>query len=582
MNIKILFQKKLFFALVFNCLFFGCSSFLSDEELKERYDKAIGNKNWSAVIPLLDEVIARHPKQKENYYTRAIAKSNVNPKQTQGVIEDLSVYIDFAPEDYKARYIRFQAYSILNQFDLALVDINKIIEVKGKNAFLLSWKGNCAFAAKKFKVAEKSYEERLRLQGSYEDLKNNYYYLIASKYFDGNKEGALWDCAFLENRGFKNDEKLFKLISEDKLVFEEFANFDVPQITIKQLEELLNNFCTDLDIFQSEVYFRANIANQFFRVPHTKNIEELLPKKEEVYSLNISNNNLKTLPEELSQFINLQFLNISGNKFKDKEKLVENLSKLPNLRFLFANKCYLKALPDNFDLLNNLEVLEIEANGLTELNEKIGELKKLKYISVRSNGRLTNLPKSIGQLRCLQYLNVSGGGMSKLRNELADCSELVSIVANASKIKTLPENIGNLINLKHLNLSYNKIENIPASIGNLTELEHLGIGSNEITQLPKEISNLKKLNFLGLPFNRFKEFPKEVLELDAVHNLWVHNNSFKTIPKEVGNMESLTHLLVDHQVITDNNIKAIKEVNPELRVIRNDSQRYVKGRKRKN
>ena len=48
-------------------------------------------------------------------------------------------------------------------------------------------------------------------------------------------------------------------------------------------------------------------------------------------------------------------------------------------------------------------------------------------------------------------------------------------------------------------------------------------------------------------------------------------------------MKSLTHLLIDHEIITDKNIEEIKSVNPNLRVIREDSQKYVKnGIKRKN
>ncbi|OUR98344.1 hypothetical protein A9Q86_14950 [Flavobacteriales bacterium 33_180_T64] len=568
-------------AFFFALLLLGCSTTLSDEDIKKRYDKALEAKNWKTVIELLDEIIERHPDNKESYYSRAIAKSNINPKDLKGVAEDLSTYLTYNPKSYQSRYIRFQAYSILNQFDKALIDIDKIIELKGRTSFLLAWKGNCAFAAKKFDVAEQCYEERLRLAGSSDDLRNTYYYWVFSKYFEGNKKAAVWDVAFLENRGFKENNELLKLIEEDKLVFEDIANFQLPQITLEQLDEMLNNFCSDLDIFQSETYFRPQLLSQFYRVEQTKDLKQLIINKEDVFALNIAATDIDELPKELSQFINLQFLNISGNRFKDKTQLFEDLSKLPNLKFLFANRCNFRVLPDNIGLLKNLEVLNLEANGLRVLNEHIGKLTKLKYLSLRNNSYLKDLPESIGSLRCLQFLNVSGGGMTRLRNELSNCSELVSILANASKIKTLPEQIGNLINLKYLNLGYNKIEIIPASIGKLPVLENLSLGSNEISKLPKEIGRLKTLKFLSLEFNRFNEFPREVLELDHVYNLWLHNSRFKIIPPEIGEMESLTHLLIDHQIVTDDNIEAIKKINPTLRVIREDTREYVKGIKRK-
>ena len=110
----------------------------------------------------------------------------------------------------------------------------------------------------------------------------------------------------------------------------------------------------------------------------------------------------------------------------------------------------------------------------------------------------------------------------------------------------------------------------------------MSLGSNDLEYLPEEISKLKKVQIISLDFNRFKTFPKQVFGLDGVYNLWMHNNSFKTIPIEVAEMKSITHLLVDHEIITDENIEQIKLRNPELRVIREDSRKYVKGRRRKN
>ena len=559
----------------------GCSSSLSDEELKNRYNKALESKNWNAVVELLDEIIEREPNDKNTYYTRALAKSNLEIPDPKGVAQDLTTYLSFEPNSYQARYVRFQAYSVLGEYDKALEDIDSVIELKGKTAFLLAWKGNCAFAAKKFDVAEKTYEERLRLPGGIEDLKNTYYYWVFSKYFGGNKEGALWDIAFLEDRGLKADYELMRLVEEDKLVFEELAQFELAEMSVEQLEDVLNNYCSSFDIFEGDTYFRSGLLNRFAFLEKTEDLDALLDKKEEVYALNLSYSNFSKLPDILTKFINLQYLNISGTRFKDKEQLFEALSKLPNLRILIANRCNLRQLPDTIEQLQNIEILDIGTNGFRALNENIGALTKLKYLSVRSNSYLKDLPKSIEKMRCLQFLNVSGTGITRLRDELSNCSELVSIVANASKIKTLPNQIGNLINLKYINLGHNKIESVPESIGNLTDLEHLSLGSNDISKLPKEFSNLKNLGFLSLDYNRFNDFPKEVLELHNVHNLWVHNSSFKIIPPEVGRMESLTHLLVDHQVISDENIEAIKSVNPELRVIREDSQKYVKTQKRK-
>ncbi len=559
----------------------SCSNLLSDEELQERYNTAYNNRNWENSKPLIDEIIKRNPDSAELHLSRALIASKTENRDLIKVVEDLSLYLTKYPNDDVIKTVRVQAYFLDNKLDLALKGINEVIASKGENAYLLAWKGNIAFANKQFDIAEQSYKERLTLEGDYEDLRNTYYYWVLSKYFGGNKESAMWEAAALQERGFEIDRPFLESIEKDQLDFNELADFKVPDVALSDIKEAIKNYCSDVNIFEDGIYFKSALINRFFRLEKTKNLDSLLKTKVEVYSLNLSYSNLKELPETLLQFKKLEYLNLSGNRFKDKEKLFNDLAKLPNLKILELNRCYLRALPDNIKNLKGLMMLSLTFNDFRELNENIGALTKLKYLDIGSNGKLRDLPQSIGDLRCLQMLDISPNGMRRLRDELANCSELVSIVANAGTIKTLPEDIGDLINLKHLNLAANKIIALPNSIGGLSSLEELSLGTNDIEVLPKSFSKLKKLDYCGLSYNRFKEFPKPVLGLKNVQNLWLHNNGFKTIPAEVANLPKLTHLLIDHEIITDENIKTIKSVNPELRVIREDSRKLVKGRKRK-
>ena len=100
---------------------------------------------------------------------------------------------------------------------------------------LLSWKGNCAFAARKFDIAEKAYYKRLDYKGTPQDLKNNYYYWVFSKYFGGDKEGALWDVGFLEKRGLEKDDALFHALVNDEIVWEDLVRlFELSRFTVEE------------------------------------------------------------------------------------------------------------------------------------------------------------------------------------------------------------------------------------------------------------------------------------------------------------------------------------------------------------
>lgn len=51
----------------------------------------------------------------------------------------------------------------------------------------------------------------------------------------------------------------------------------------------------------------------------------------------------------------------------------------------------------------------------------------------------------------------------------------------------MPENIGNLTNLKHLNLSHNQIATLPTTLGNLKNLKYIDLKNNHLAQKFSEV-----------------------------------------------------------------------------------------------
>ncbi|QNM85624.1 leucine-rich repeat domain-containing protein [Polaribacter pectinis] len=337
------------------------------------------------------------------------------------------------------------------------------------------------------------------------------------------------------------------------------------------------DLCSNYDMKWSKPHY---ISQLFWRLNSTKqtlSLKDSLINKLKIVRLDISSSNLKSLPQELFLFENLEELDISNNKFEDTEQLILDLKKLPNLKLLAFRYSKLKKLPENIGILNNLEGISLDGNILRSA-ESIGELNNLKYLSFRRNKKLKELPSSINKLKCLQLLDVSGSGIERLRDELSECIQLKSILANASKISFITENIGDLFNLRNLNLGYNKLKNIPTTIGDLEFLEDLSLGSNEIEFLPESVSKLQNLDAIGLEYNRFKEFPKSVLKLNKLRLLKLHNNNIPEIPIEVAKLPFLSLLYVDHEVISDDNINQLKEKNKKLKVKRHDALRRAPGK----
>ena len=90
--------------------------------------------------------------------------------------------------------------------------------------------------------------------------------------------------------------------------------------------------------------------------------------------------------------------------------------------------------------------------------------------------------------------------------------------SSLNHLTQLDERIGNLTNLRNLNLSGNRLTSLPKSIIKLTELEALNLAFNDGLGVSKEIHklrkmvNLKVLNIIGTSNMRAIEIIKRVLE----------------------------------------------------------------------
>ena len=85
-------------------------------------------------------------------------------------------------------------------------------------------------------------------------------------------------------------------------------------------------------------------------------------------------------------------------------------------------------------------------------------------------------------------------------------------------------------------LSYNALRSIPIEIGNLLNLQHLYLENNQLTSLPVEIGNLVNLHTLYLSSNQLTILPIEIGNLVNLKKLWLSNNKLKSLPTEILNI----------------------------------------------
>ncbi|XP_058765130.1 putative disease resistance RPP13-like protein 1 isoform X2 [Vicia villosa] len=89
-------------------------------------------------------------------------------------------------------------------------------------------------------------------------------------------------------------------------------------------------------------------------------------------------------------------------------------------------------------------------------------------------------------------------------------------------ITTLPDTIGNLVQLRYLNLSYTLIKSLPDTICSLYYLQTLILSCcSKLTELPEHVGKLIHLRHLYIDRTSIIEMPKQIAELENLQTLTV-------------------------------------------------------------
>ena len=146
------------------------------------------------------------------------------------------------------------------------------------------------------------------------------------------------------------------------------------------------------------------------------------------------------------------------------------------------------------------------------------------------------------------WTNNTNWGSDKPYNEWygldADGKNIYSIsLANNNLTGYIPEEIGELNNLRQLYLAFNNLGGaIPESIGHLKNLQNFSLLDNKIEgQIPESIGELKELNYLTLVDNRITgAIPSSICNLEKLKEVGLDNNRLRgELPKNMGNMTAL-------------------------------------------
>jgi len=135
---------------------------------------------------------------------------------------------------------------------------------------------------------------------------------------------------------------------------------------------------------------------------------------------------------------------------------------------------------------------------------------------------------------------------------------LQSLSLRDNKIATLPEWLGDLAQLRELDLYSNDLTSLPASLAKLTNIETLRISDN-IGELPEWIRHFRKLDVLWLEGCGLRKVPDWIGDLTELSYLTLYDNKLEELPNSIARLERLKKFSINKNPLNPELAAANKE-----------------------
>lgn len=274
------------------------------------------------------------------------------------------------------------------------------------------------------------------------------------------------------------------------------------------------------------------------------NILELLPEANflywmpEVRVLKLSNNRLKTFPDDMKYLVNLQVLQLDSNRV---QVLPPIISKCSSLQRLDISSNQIDEIPVELGDCKVLRYLRLHSNNIKYIPKEISGCLQLEYLDISRN-KLIELPESMDQLLSLAHLDFSRNYISSFPQRIGHCISLSYLDASTNQLAYIPESFSALSSLEYCNLDNNSIVTTPKVFRSLSSLKMLSMRSNSARTLYPDFGYMRNMTKLDMSVNSIRNLPLEIGQLTLLQELILHRNQLVTIPVEVGALVNLQRL----------------------------------------
>ncbi|AYV37566.1 leucine-rich repeat-containing protein kinase family protein [Aeromonas veronii] len=169
-------------------------------------------------------------------------------------------------------------------------------------------------------------------------------------------------------------------------------------------------------------------------------------------------------------------------------KLSENLTEFPTeilslketLEVLDLTGNQLSTLPDELAGFSKLRIIFCSENRFTELPEVLGRCPALTMVGFKANRIATISAKALPA--GLRWLILTDNAIEQLPDELGQCDALQKLMLAGNRLRELPASLANCRNLELLRIAANRIERFPEWLLSLPRLSWLAYSGNPFSE----------------------------------------------------------------------------------------------------
>ena len=288
---------------------------------------------------------------------------------------------------------------------------------------------------------------------------------------------------------------------------------------LKQLY-LRHNNIGELPVFAfSNELKELHIGNNYITVFSKQHMEGL----KSVCVLDLRDNKIHAISEDIVVMQCLERLDVSNN---DLSSLPSVLGVMENLKSIVLDGNPLKSLRRDIIMRGTMEIKRILRSRMEE--DKIPEIPTGKGIIGAVQDELD--PYLVASSRCLDYSCKKVSSVPDKVLEAAVKGAVSVVKLDKNELSSYPESLHYLSeSLQELYLSHNCLTNISSAISRLHLLKILDVRNNQLADLPDGIALLVHLRELILSCNRFTKVPSNVYSIPNLEVLLINDNKINSI-----------------------------------------------------